>query len=121
MGYMEAFVIATGKQRHTAIRLAHVAAIVVMFLFVHDAMMAMSPHGADVTSHHEMTIEPQECGSSEGVARSIPDSPFGPAMVTLIPIEIGIAFDASRSIRIEPIHDGPDSSTIRIWQQVFLN
>lgn len=121
MGYMEAFVNATVKQRHTAIMLARLAVIVVMLLFMHDAMMAMSPHTADHESHHELTIAGQECGNTEGITRSIPDSPFGPILVTITPIDLGLAFDVRSSIRIEPVRDGPDSSTIRVWQQVFLN
>lgn len=112
---------AVAKQRHTAVMLARLAAIVVMFIFVHDAMMAMSPHSAVQDSHHGLMIELQECGSTEGVARSIPDSPCGNALVTVTPIDLRLSFDWSNFMRMEPIHDGPDSSAIRIWQQVFLN
>lgn len=101
--------------------LARISLFVLVFLLGHDAIMAMEPHHTDSSSHHGHVLDVEECGSSEGVAQSIPGPQAGPVPVSVTTVNIGPGFAIDDTLPTAWIDPGQDASAIRVWQQVYRN
>lgn len=105
--------------------MARLAAMIIVFILGHYALLAMDPHGTDTDitsasiSHHSAMVE--QCGSTDITVQQ-PGSPLTISQVAAIPVigALAVLHAPCRSI-ITSVAPAPDASIIRLSYQVFLN